>query len=166
MSATVRVVIQNNTNSGNRRGWTKLVTAVDTSKTNGYAFEGRFLPDGEHDLPIGAVVIEKNPEGSAKHGWDAGVCYTVGADGGLYREHDGGFRWDRQFLSFRDLVARTLAASQAAASAPETAQDAPPCPDAAPDGRDAALAEFRALAAKYGFTAADLIPEPEAADVN
>ena len=39
--------------------WAKLVTAVDTSKTNGYAFAGDFLRvEAEHKIPVGSIVIE------------------------------------------------------------------------------------------------------------
>jgi len=108
MSATVRIEIKNETNSGNRKGWTKHVTSVNSEKTNGYAFVGEFLNDKEYDLPVGAVLVQKNPEGSVKHGWDAGVCLVVEADGTLRRVHDDTYAWHKQFLSFRDLVAKTL----------------------------------------------------------
>jgi hypothetical protein len=39
--------------------WSKLVTAVDTAKTNGYAFVGDFLNvSAEHLLPIGSIIVE------------------------------------------------------------------------------------------------------------
>jgi hypothetical protein len=39
--------------------WAKLVTGVDTSKTNGYAFQGDFLKvEAEHKLPVGSIVVE------------------------------------------------------------------------------------------------------------
>lgn len=39
--------------------WAKLVTGVDTSKTNGYAFEGEFLSVyNEHKLETGSLVVE------------------------------------------------------------------------------------------------------------
>lgn len=110
---TVRLAIKNRTNSGGRKGWTRLVTSVDKAKTNGYAFAGQFLNDQEYDLAPGDVLVEKNPEGSAKHGWDAGVCRAVSPAGGLWRTHAETFRWDKQFLSFRDHVAAVLALSPA-----------------------------------------------------
>ena len=107
--ATVRIVLKNETNSGNRRGWTKVVTSVDVTKSNGYAFGGRFINDGENDLEVGSVLIQKNPMGSVKHGYDVGVCLVVRPDGSLWQTHDGnGFRWLREFLSFRDHVAAVL----------------------------------------------------------
>jgi hypothetical protein len=39
--------------------WAKLVTGVDTSKTNGYAFSGEFLNiNAEHKVPVGSIVVE------------------------------------------------------------------------------------------------------------
>ncbi len=44
---------------GKYKHWAKLVTAVDTSKTNGYAFSGEFLAVGaEHKVPVGSVIVE------------------------------------------------------------------------------------------------------------
>ena len=105
----VRVKIQNETASGRREGWTKLVTGVDTTITNGYAFAGDFLRDGaEHDLPVGAILVQCNPQGSVKNGWKSGVCLRVQADGSLLRLHNKDYDWRDDFLSFRDLVADEL----------------------------------------------------------
>ena len=39
--------------------WAKLVSTVDTSKTNGYAFQGEFLNvREEHKLPANSIVVE------------------------------------------------------------------------------------------------------------
>lgn len=39
--------------------WAKLVTGVDTTKTNGFAFQGDFLKvEAEHKLPVGSIVVE------------------------------------------------------------------------------------------------------------
>jgi hypothetical protein len=39
--------------------WSKIVSSVDTTKTNGYAFEGIFLDiEKEHKVPYNAIVIE------------------------------------------------------------------------------------------------------------
>ncbi len=44
---------------GKYKHWSKLVTSVDTSKTNGYAFSGEFLSvTAEHKIPVGSVVVE------------------------------------------------------------------------------------------------------------
>lgn len=39
--------------------WSKLVKSVDTTKTNGYAFNGEFLNvNYEHKLPVGSIIAE------------------------------------------------------------------------------------------------------------
>jgi hypothetical protein len=39
--------------------WAKVVTSVDTTKTNGYAFQGEFLGvTREHKLPVGSIIVE------------------------------------------------------------------------------------------------------------
>ena len=44
---------------GKYKHWAKLVYAVDTSKTNGYAFDGDFLVvTAEHKVPVGSVIVE------------------------------------------------------------------------------------------------------------
>lgn len=38
--------------------WAKLVTGVDVTKTNGYAFQGEFLNiDREHKVPVGSIIV-------------------------------------------------------------------------------------------------------------
>jgi len=105
------IEIRNETNSGRRTGWTRRVTAVDVTKSNGYAFEGEFLNEGEVDLNPGDVLIQKNPMGSVKNAWHEGVCIVVDNNGNL---HDVGdkYDWKEQFLSFRNLVAEQLGTQQ------------------------------------------------------
>jgi len=44
---------------GKYKHWAKLVTSVDTTKTNGYAFQGKFLDvQSEHLVPVGSVIVE------------------------------------------------------------------------------------------------------------
>lgn len=39
--------------------WAKLVECIDTTKTNGYAFDGSFLNvQSEHKIPSGSIVVE------------------------------------------------------------------------------------------------------------
>ena len=38
--------------------WAKLVTGIDTTKTNGYAFQGEFLNiDREHKVSVGSIIV-------------------------------------------------------------------------------------------------------------
>lgn len=39
--------------------WAKLITSVDMSKTNGFAFDGEFLDvNSEHKIDVGSLVVE------------------------------------------------------------------------------------------------------------
>lgn len=100
------ITIQNNTASGHRTGWTKHVTAVDIAKSNGYAFEGEFLNEGEAELPTGAVIVQKNPMGSVKNNWFEGVCSVVQPDDTLLEIATND--WHTEFITFRNAVAAQL----------------------------------------------------------
>lgn len=105
----VRTRIKNETNSGSRKGWSKHVTSVDTTKTNGYALIGDFVPDNtEIELPVGAVIVQKHPEGSVKHSWESGHVYRLGSDGMLYETDGKSYNWHKEFLSFRDQISTSL----------------------------------------------------------
>ena len=101
------------TNSGRRRGWGRHVTDVDTSKRNGYAFEGEFLREGENEMPAGVVIVQKSPCGSVANGWWGWKVGTLQEDGEInWREES----WKSQsFLSFRDTVAGLVTEAQAPA---------------------------------------------------
>jgi len=44
---------------GKYKHWAKLITSVDTSKTNGFAFGGEFLNvNAEHKIETGSLVVE------------------------------------------------------------------------------------------------------------
>ena len=44
---------------GKYKHWAKVVTSVDATKTNGYAFGGEFLHvRAEHKVPVGSIVVE------------------------------------------------------------------------------------------------------------
>ena len=95
------------TASGRREGWGKHVTTVDTTKSNGFAFEGEFLCKGENELPEGAVVVQKRHTGSVKNfswEWELGSVQESGKI--AWREETWGAR---SFLSFRNAVAEALA---------------------------------------------------------
>ena len=95
-------------NSGNRIGWMKHVTSVDTTKTNGYAFDGDFIPnDTEFEIPAGAIVVACNPEGSVKNNWKSGHIYRVESDGSL-TPIESDFNWRKEFLTLRDKVAELV----------------------------------------------------------
>lgn len=117
MSNKVRFWLENETASGKRCGWTKRVTGIDPTKSNGYCFVGDFLKAGENELPIGSVLIQKIPEGSVAKPRDEGRVLIVIADNdpdcepgdGKLETFADGYDWQREFLSFRDAVKMALA---------------------------------------------------------
>ena len=66
------------------RGWNKLLSSIDDTKTGGYAFEGRFLDERQEDLKVGSVLVSQTPVGSAKNGnhWRVGVVGAGGVEWG------------------------------------------------------------------------------------
>jgi hypothetical protein len=161
MNATVRITIKNETNSGNRRGWSKLVTSVDATKTNGYALAGPFLNDGtETDVPVGSVIVQQHPEGSVKHSFNSGHCYVVGSDGELYTTGVNAANWHKNFLSFRDGVVKVLSnpfdyLPVAAGGSPDK-EVPPPAADTPSDPRTDAIETIRRLMSEHGITVGDL----------
>lgn len=114
-----RLNIQIAKGSGHRRGWMKWVTGVDQSKSNGFAFSGEFLREGEQDLPVGAVVVEQYPTGSVKHGINKGEAFMVSPEGDLVSFVTCA-NWRTEFLSFRDAIAAKLQELQSEESKKET----------------------------------------------
>lgn len=48
-----------NYHKGKYKHWAKLVTAIDATKANGYAYQGEFLNiNVEHKVPAGSLVVE------------------------------------------------------------------------------------------------------------
>ena len=106
--------------SDKRCGWGKIVSEIIENESYGYAFHGKFLNEGEHDLPEGTVVIEQRPGGSIRNSYKIWCLGQVTQDGLLWVQSkqwtdrpDMGHaiyaaEWDnKSFLSFRDAV-RTL----------------------------------------------------------
>lgn len=110
LGETVRHVLDAPLGSGRRRGFHKLVHDVDLDVANGYAFVGEFLPDGRQcDIPLGALVVRKRPVGSFKS-QRAMWAYAIvtGSETPSGWEWSEEFNGSREFLNFRDLVARRL----------------------------------------------------------
>jgi hypothetical protein len=102
----MRIKIDDYRTSGRRSSWWKHVTNVDTSKSNGYAFDGEFLAaETEYDLPVGSIVIECRPDGSVKNSSKIGYIYEVRQDENELACISHSYDWRGEFLSFRDLVA-------------------------------------------------------------
>ena len=104
--STVRIAVKKSTASGHRAGWWKQITGIDATKTNGYALQGEFLRDGEHDLPLGALVVENWPTGSARSGGESAELFRVGPEG--LSSIAQCKNWRQEFLSFRDAISAAL----------------------------------------------------------
>jgi hypothetical protein len=149
-----RVRISNSQASGRRTGWTKHVTSVDTTKNNGYAFEGEFLNDGLHELPVGAVLVSKDPAGSVKHARHEGSVGVVQEDGSIAWQPCCD-NWREDFLLLRDAVQAELSNADPRADlreAWETVRDAINSKDECPhwetcDEKNLARAELRQASA-------------------
>lgn len=93
--------------SGNRKSWFKLVSDVDTEKTNGYAFNGDFIEiNKETDVEIGSIIIECRPSGSVKNWGKKGIIHKVIENDIEEISHE--YDYMKDFLSFRDAVAAEL----------------------------------------------------------
>lgn len=73
--------------SGKRQGWAKRVAAVDRSQRGGYALDGLMLYPGEQELPVGAVLVNASPTGSARF---PGKVYSLAW---VDPTAEGGLRW-------------------------------------------------------------------------
>jgi hypothetical protein len=117
---TVRIKLKAVNTSGNRNSWFKLVTSVDRSKRDGYAFGGEFIKAGvEIDLPVGSIILEKEPTGSVKNNGNDGNVYKVVAEPDSennsrnpHLELQFYYDWRREFLSLRDKLADLLESNQ------------------------------------------------------
>lgn len=92
---------------GLRKVWWKHVTGTEPgmAKRGGYAIVGEFLGEGEHDLPLGAVVVR----GHAR-GYDKYAClFVVRRGGGLEHirtgeaDEDGEYSLSKQIHTIMDL---------------------------------------------------------------
>jgi len=103
----LRLAVEAEEASGHRRGWWKRVTRVDSTKKNGFAFEGEFLSSGvQEDLPVGAILVENRPRGFVKGGWEEGVAFRVTEQGLVEVARCN--HWRKEFLNFRDTIAALL----------------------------------------------------------
>lgn len=87
------------------KSWCKLLTGVDTTKTNGYAFEGQFLQCGRKaEVNIGSYLLFYDEQGSAKHHKPYVNIYRIEPDGNLSNVLDTvGWSWA---LDIRDETAK------------------------------------------------------------
>ncbi|KAA0574587.1 hypothetical protein FZ983_27175 [Azospirillum sp. B21] len=103
----LRIEIVRSVVIGMPAGWWKHVTSVDLSKRDGHAFEGAFLDSGAHDLPIGAVLVEKAPAGTITQPVYTGTAYVLQPNGTLLAQKKVA-NWTRDFLQLREAVSMAL----------------------------------------------------------
>lgn len=96
--------------SGKRQGLYLHLQEVDGRSKTGRAFKGRVISPGkETDLPVGGIIVQKRPEGTAQFAtWNWSYC--------LVPEQDQIWEWspecpDERFISFRDTVAEALSSA-------------------------------------------------------
>lgn len=85
----------------------KVVTAVDETKSSGWAFEGEFIATGGiQDVAVGSVVLVYGERGSRANPRPQAAVFTVNADSTLTPEADAsGAAWAR---TLRDKVAELV----------------------------------------------------------
>jgi hypothetical protein len=89
------------------KNWAKVVEAVDSAKTSGWAYEGSFVATGGvQDLPAGSVLLVYGESGSRSNPRIVARAYTVNADATLTFEAEArGKAWAR---TLRDPIERRL----------------------------------------------------------
>jgi len=93
------------------KAWAKHLTGVDTSKSNGYAFEGNWLHLGEKaELEVGSYILWYHVEGSHKYRRPNVSVLQVQADGSLQSVIEtAGWSWA---LDIRDQVAQLFSSGE------------------------------------------------------
>jgi hypothetical protein len=89
------------------KNWQKVLTSVDLSKSNGYAFRGEFLPAGKAELEVGTFLLYYGEKGSRRNQDPLAVLKKVTDEGleEVYRKEDLGKRWA---LDVRDEIAEIV----------------------------------------------------------
>ena len=111
---------------GDRRfkQWVKVVTGVDTTIPNGYAFQGSFIRfDRKVELPVGTLLLYFGMEGSRRFQRPCVALREVTHDGlePLYERDRLDLSWA---LDVRDDIAAIVAARRSSSSASSSADGA------------------------------------------
>ena len=101
---------------GRRKHWAKVVSNVDQSKSDGWAFDGEFIADGGiQDIEAPSVLLVYGERGSRTNPHSEARVYVVNTDATLsLRETATGRAWAR---TLRDTVADLVASDLPIASA-------------------------------------------------
>ena len=94
-----------------RKNWAKIVTNVDTDKSDGWAYEGDFIDvGGIVDLPAPSVLLIYGEKGSRTNPQIEAAAYVANTDGTLTRRASASGRtWAR---TLRDEIAELVYADQ------------------------------------------------------
>ena len=93
------------------KNWAKVVEAVDTTKSSGWAYDGGFVSvGGIQDLPVGSVLLVYGEKGSRANPQILARVYTVNGDSTLsFQAEAKGKAWAR---TLRDDIERCLGMEQ------------------------------------------------------
>jgi hypothetical protein len=110
-----KIVMIPGTLDGRKKTWRKLLTQVDKTKANGYAFIGEWLREGERaELEMGSFILCYDEPGSMKNWYPVVRLFKVGVGNDLEEV----FRWEGNVcerswaLAVRDEIAAILAEAQ------------------------------------------------------
>lgn len=89
------------------KNWAKVVDAVDTAKSSGWAYDGDFIAvGGIQDVPAGSVLLVYGEKGSRANPQILARVYTINPDATLTFEAEAkGKAWAR---TLRDPIERCL----------------------------------------------------------
>lgn len=95
-----------------KKNWAKLLTGVDPSKSNGFAFVGDWLRRGERaEVEVGALILLYDEPGSMKNWYPHVRLMRAEADGTLTTvlDYEGRVAERSWALAVRDQIAAILA---------------------------------------------------------
>jgi hypothetical protein len=110
-----KIVIIPETLDERKKTWRKLLTQVDKTKANGYAFVGEWLRAGEREeLEVGSFILCYDEPGSMKNWKPVVRMFKVGVENDLDEVYcwEGNIRERSWALAVRDEIAAILAEAQ------------------------------------------------------
>jgi len=108
-----KIVMIPETLDGRKKSWRKLLTQVDKTKANGYAFVGEWLRAGERaELEVGSFIFCYDEAGSMKNWYPVVRMFKVGVENDLEEVYrwEGNARECSWALAVRDEIAAILEA--------------------------------------------------------
>ena len=108
-----KIVMIPETLDGRKKSWRKLLTQVDKTQANGYAFVGEWLRAEERaELEVGSFIFCYDEAGSVKNWYPVVRMFRVGAENDLEEVYrwEGNARECSWALAVRDEIAAILEA--------------------------------------------------------